>query len=65
MLTRILVEDFVFVGLSPSADQDQPATANAPTSIAAGRPSFTNSSIVVPSGSIQAENGLSVCFRTR
>lgn len=34
--------------------------ANVPSPIATDRPSFTNSSIVIPSGSLQAENGLLV-----
>ena len=34
--------------------------SNPPALIATDRPSFTNTSIVVPSGSFQAENGLLV-----
>ena len=37
--------------------QDQPASAAAPTPIVTDWPSVTDSSIVVPAGSIQAENG--------
>jgi hypothetical protein len=37
--------------------RDQPITTDTSTQIATNRPSFTNSSIVVPSGSLQAENG--------
>ena len=38
--------------------QDQPASGNSPVPIATDRPTFANSSIVVPSGSLQAENGI-------
>jgi hypothetical protein len=37
--------------------QDQPASAPAPEPIATDRPAVTNSSIVVPVGSVQLENG--------
>jgi hypothetical protein len=47
----------IFSGVSPLVAQDQPASAAAPTPIVTDRPSVTDSSIVVPSGSIQAENG--------
>jgi hypothetical protein len=49
---------FLFVALAPAQGQDQPATAETSPPIATDRPSFTNSSVVVPSGSLQAENGL-------
>jgi Putative MetA-pathway of phenol degradation len=49
---------FIFVALAPVQGQDQPITAaDTSTQIATDRPSFTNSSIVVPSDSLQAENG--------
>src|SRR5208282_784971 len=48
---------FTLVALAPVQGQDQPASADASPPIATDRPSFTNSSIVVPSGSLQAENG--------
>jgi hypothetical protein len=37
--------------------QDQPASAVAPGPIASDRPAITNSSVVVPAGSFQMENG--------
>ena len=60
MLTRtfVVLAGFVFAGASPMVGQDQPAGTNVAAPIATDRPSFTNSSIVVPSGNIQAENGL-------
>lgn len=62
MFTRIFVVplSFFFLGPSPSLGQDQPPNPKPPAPIATDRPSFTNSSIVVPSGSFQAENGLLV-----
>ena len=62
MITRIVVTllGFIFAGLSPLHGQDQPPGPDAPAPIATDRPSFTNSSIVVPSGSLQAENGFLV-----
>jgi hypothetical protein len=53
--TALLVS--VFAGIAPSHGQDQPGNNNPPAPIATDRPTFTNSSIVVPSGSLQAENG--------
>ena len=47
---------FTLVALAPVQGQDQPAAAISPP-IVTDRPSFTNSSIVVPFGSLQAENG--------
>jgi hypothetical protein len=44
------------------AGQDQPATANAPTPIATDCPSFTNSSIVVPSGNLPGREWPVVLF---
>ena len=52
--------DFYFVGLGPSHGQDPPASNSAPAPIATDRPAATNSSIVVPVGSLQAENGFLV-----
>jgi len=62
MFTRIFIVllSFFFVELSPSLSQDQPSIPSPPAPIATDRPSFTNSSIVVPPGSFQGENGLLV-----
>jgi hypothetical protein len=49
--------DFYFVGLTPIHGQEQPARNNTPAPIATHRPAAINSSIVVPVGSLQAENG--------
>lgn len=48
---------FVLVASAPAQGQDQSANANAPAPIATDRPTVTNSSIVVPYGYLQAENG--------
>jgi hypothetical protein len=58
-LTRISIAllAFVFVPLAPVQAQDQPAAADSVAPIATDRPSVTDSSIVVPFGSVQAENG--------
>jgi len=48
---------FILAGLVPSHGQDQTAGDNTPAPIVTDRPTVTNSSIVVPSGSLQAENG--------
>lgn len=48
---------FIFIALAPLQGQDQPAPADTSSPIATDRPAVTNSSIVVPSGSLQAENG--------
>ncbi len=60
MFTSLVVglPSYFLVGLLPLGGQDRSTNAIAP--IATDRPSFTNSSIVVPSGSFQAENGLLV-----
>ena len=42
---------------APLHAQGPPATTDTPAPIVTDRPTFTNSSIVVPSGSLQAENG--------
>ena len=55
--TTLLV--FIFVGLRLLYGQE-PTANNTPASIATDRPSVTNSSIVVPVGSLQAENGFLV-----
>jgi len=62
MLTRISTTllIFIFVGLRPIHGQDPPASNSAPAPIATDRPALTNSSIVVPVGSLQAENGFLV-----
>jgi Putative MetA-pathway of phenol degradation len=51
---------FTFTGLVPLHGQGQPAEGNFPAPIATDRPTFTNSSIVVPAGSLQSENGILV-----
>jgi hypothetical protein len=48
---------FILAGMAPLHGQDQPATPAAPGPIATDRPAVTNSSVVVPAGSFQAENG--------
>ena len=48
---------FILAGLPPLHGQNQTASDNAPPPIVTDRPTVTNSSIVVPSGSLQAENG--------
>ena len=45
------------IAQAPVHGQDQPAAADTSPTIVTDRPSFTNSSIVVPSGSLQFENG--------
>jgi hypothetical protein len=48
---------FLLAALAPLCGQGQPATTDAPAPIATDRPAVTDSSVVVPSGSLQAENG--------
>jgi len=48
---------FILACLAPLHGQDQAPSGNTPAPIVTDRPTFTNSSIVVPSGSFQAENG--------
>ena len=48
---------FVFIVLSAARGQDPSANTNSPAPIATDRPTVTNSSIVVPVGYLQAENG--------
>jgi len=59
MLTRIstVLLAFILAGMVPLHGQDQPASAAASGPIATDRPAVTNSSVVVPAGSFQAENG--------
>jgi hypothetical protein len=59
MLIRIstAVLTFVLAGLSPVHGQDQPTSTNTPGPIVTDRPTVTNSSVVVPSGSLQVETG--------
>ena len=59
MIARIstVLLAFIFVALAPLQGQDQPATTDTSGPIATDRPSVTNSSVVVPYGSLQAENG--------
>jgi len=46
------------LALAPVYGQDEAAKADVPGPISTDRPAVTNSSVVVPSGSFQAENGL-------
>jgi hypothetical protein len=55
--TSIVLLACVLSGLLPLRAQDQPASSAASTPIVTDRPSVTDSSIVVPAGTIQAENG--------
>ena len=48
---------FILAGMMPLHGQDQPASAGAPGPIATDRPAVTNSSVVVPAGSLQVEGG--------
>jgi hypothetical protein len=60
MLTRISTASMAFflATVTPLLrGQDQPASAVAPGPIASDRPAITNSSVVVPAGSFQMENG--------
>jgi hypothetical protein len=60
LLTRISTAllAVILAALAPLHGQDQPAKTAPPGPIATDRPAVTNSSVVVPSGSFQAENGL-------
>jgi Putative MetA-pathway of phenol degradation len=53
----IAVLPFLLVARAPLHSQCPPATTDTPGPIVTDRPTVTNSSIVVPSGSLQAENG--------
>jgi hypothetical protein len=59
MITRISIALLVslLAGTVPLRSQDQPASDPAQGLIATDRPAITNSSVVVPAGSVQAENG--------
>jgi hypothetical protein len=60
MLTRVstaLLLIILIVGMQPLQAQDQTPGANAPGPIATDRPAVTDSSVAVPAGSFQAENG--------
>jgi hypothetical protein len=59
MLTRISTAllAFILAGMVPLHGQDQPASTAAPGPIATDRPAVANSSVVVPVGSVQLENG--------
>jgi hypothetical protein len=48
---------FILAGIAPFCGQDQPASAANSGPITTDRPSVANSSVVVPVGSIQLENG--------
>jgi hypothetical protein len=48
---------FILVGMLPLHGQDQPPGVATGEPIATDRPAVTNSSVVVPAGSLQAENG--------
>ena len=48
---------FILVAMVPLHCQDQPPTVDAAGPISTDRPAVTNSSVVVPAGSLQAENG--------
>jgi hypothetical protein len=59
MLTRISTAllAFILAPLAPLHAQDPPPPPDTPAPIATDRPTVTNSSVVVPSGSLQAESG--------
>jgi hypothetical protein len=59
MLARasIVLLAYVLSVVSPLRAQNQAASAGTSTPIATDRPSVTDSSVVIPTGSIQAENG--------
>jgi hypothetical protein len=59
MLARISAAPLAFIlaGMIPLHGQDQFSSVGAAGSIATDRPAVTNSSVVVPDGSLQAENG--------
>jgi hypothetical protein len=59
MLARISTALLAFslAGVAPLRAQDQPPSVDAAEPIATDRPAVTNSSVVVPPGSVQVENG--------
>src|ERR1035441_5990458 len=59
MLARISTAllAFILAGMLPLHGQDQPSSVGAAEPIATDRPAVTNSSVVTPPGSLQAENG--------
>jgi hypothetical protein len=59
MLARIptALLAFILSSMVPLHGQDQPPRVDATGPIATDRPAVTNSSVVVPSGSLQVENG--------
>src|ERR1700678_931855 len=59
MLARIsaALVAFILAGRLPLHGQDQPPSGDASEAIATDRPAVTNSSVVVPAGSLQVENG--------
>jgi len=59
MLARISTAllAFILAGMMPLHGQDQPPGSDVPGPISTDRPAVTDSSVVVPSGSLQAENG--------
>src|SRR5271165_6517864 len=60
MLTRISIALLALslARLAPLQGQDPPASAHVPEPIVTDRPTVTNSSVVVPFGSLQTENGI-------
>jgi len=59
MLARVSTAVLVFIlaGMLPLHSQDQSPSADTAGPIATDRPAVTNSSVVVPAGSLQVENG--------
>ncbi len=55
--TPTVILAFVLAGMSSLHAQDQSASVNTVGPIATDRPAVTNSSVVVPAGSLQMENG--------
>jgi hypothetical protein len=59
MLARIptALLAFILASMVPLRGQDQPPRVDGEGPIATDRPAVTNSSVVVPAGSLQVENG--------
>jgi hypothetical protein len=55
--TSAMLSALVLAGALALHAQDQPTSSDAAGAIATDRPAVTNSSVVVPSGSLQVENG--------